>query len=212
MIPVENVLICLGIPLLLSLGFVRKDIRRFTGAMLAGMLISLLSAYISGFLAAAGNVDVENTAVFLSPIVEEIMKYLPLLLYLLIFKPKNENLLLGSVGIGIGFSTFENCCYFLSPGELGLAYVLIRGLAVGVMHLISAILLAMGLCLVRRIGILSVSGIAGVLSISVTLHAIYNLLVSEPGVPSAIAYMLPMAAALVTSILYKKVWHNRAFG
>jgi hypothetical protein len=43
--------------------------------------------------------------------------------------------------------------------------------------------------------VLSVAGVFGALSLSVTLHGLYNLLVSEPGISSYIGYILPAAAS-----------------
>ena len=39
--------------------------------------------------------------------------------------------------------------------------------------------------------------IAGVFSLSVTVHGLYNLLVSKPGVSSYIGYVMPMACAIL---------------
>ncbi len=207
MIHAENVLICIAVPLMLSLLFVRDDARRFVVALLLGMVTCLLSAYISGFINVIKNFGASDTAIFVSPVVEEAMKFIPLLLYLFLFEPKIDSLLLVSVGIGIGFSTFENSCYFLTTGEISLTFVLIRGMAVGVMHLISSLILALGLALIRRKNALSLPFVTGVLSLSVTLHALYNLLVSKPGLTSYIGYALPMLAAGVAYIFYNRFRH-----
>ncbi|MBO7353535.1 MAG: hypothetical protein J6U61_04665, partial [Lachnospiraceae bacterium] len=52
----------------------------------------------------------------------------------------------------------------------------------------------------RRLRVLTVAGVFGALSLSVTLHGIYNLLVSEPGISSYIGYCLPAAAAIALYI------------
>ena len=100
----------------------------------------------------------ENVSIFLSPIIEEIMKLLPVLFYLSLYEPKDAELLQAAVGIGAGFATFENCCYVLSNGAQNLSYVLIRGSAVGVMHLVSMVALAFGLHLLKRYKVFTFSG------------------------------------------------------
>ena len=50
MIYAENILICIAVPLLVSLLFIRGHARRFAAAFLIGMGVCLISAYISGFI------------------------------------------------------------------------------------------------------------------------------------------------------------------
>ncbi len=202
MIYAENILICIAVPLMLATLFVRGSVRRFTGSFLLGMLICLLSAYISGFLQAAFELG-EKAQIYIAPIVEEIMKFLPLLLYLLMFIPEEDAFFLAAIGLGTGFAIFENCCFILTFGAESLSYVLIRGLAVGVMHIVSIMMLAMGLLLIRRIKALSVPGVAGAFSLSVTFHGLYNLLVSEKGITSTIGYVLPVLTAAALWIPFK---------
>ncbi len=205
MIYAENILICIAVPLFISLFFVVGNARRLVASFLTGAGVCLLSAYISGFLQIVSGMSVGDTAVFLSPVVEETMKFLPLLFVLFIFMPEDGALFTNAIGIGAGFATFENCCYMLSSGAESLRYMLIRGLAVGVMHIISMLALAFGLVMVRRTGLLSLPGIVGAFSLSIIFHGLYNLLVSEPGVSSFIGYALPIVAAALLYIPYRSL-------
>ena len=205
MIYAENILVCIAIPLLLSLLFIRGSVRRFVASFLLGMGVCLLAAYISGFLNYASGMGAEDTAIFISPIVEEIMKYLPLLFFLYMFQPEDDSFTMIALGIGVGFATFENCCYILSSGAERLAYVLIRGMAVGVMHLVSILALAMGIVIARRYRALTFPGIVGALSLSATFHALYNLLVSEPGITTIIGYVIPLLTAMVLYHPYRRL-------
>ncbi|MBO5994716.1 MAG: PrsW family intramembrane metalloprotease, partial [Firmicutes bacterium] len=150
MIYAENILICISVPLLVALIFIGGNARHFTASFLIGMIVCLLSAYISGFLVLPSGMVDEEVAIFISPMVEEIMKLLPLLFYLLMFQPDDESIYLSALGIGAGFATFENCCYILTAGADKLIYVMIRGMAVGVMHIVSILALALVICLARR--------------------------------------------------------------
>lgn len=195
MIYAENILLCIAAPLLLSLFFLKKNVRRFVGCVLAGMGICLLAAYISGFVFQMMKLEESEISIYISPIVEEIMKMLPLLFVLFLFSPDDQGFMDAALGIGVGFATFENCCYILSSGAESLPYILIRGLAVGVMHIVSIEAVSMALLLSRRYRMLSIPGIAGALTCSMIFHALYNLLVSQPGISSTIGYILPTAAA-----------------
>ena len=102
-----------------------------------------------------------------------------------------------AVGIGAGFATFENCCILVSSDTQQLTYMLVRGSAVGVMHIVTLVALAKGFQLLKMHKAFSFAGIVGILSISVTLHGLYNLLVSKPGVSSYIGYAMPMFCVIL---------------
>lgn len=204
MIYAENILICIMIPLLISLLFIRGGARRFVVAFLSGMVVCLIAAYISGFAGLTFNMSPNDTAVFLSPVIEEIMKFLPVLFYLSFFEPDAGNLLLAATGIGAGFATFENCCYILTEGADSLPYIMVRGCAVGIMHIVSILAMTLGIVLVKKFRAFSFAGVVGSLSLSMLFHALYNLLVSEPGISSYIGYILPVVTAALLYLLYRR--------
>lgn len=197
MIFAENILICIAVPVLFSLLFVKGSTRLFLISFITGMVMCLLSGYIDGFISFASEMGQNDASIFISPIVEEIMKILPVLLILFLFVPEDETLLSCAIGIGVGFATFENCCYLLSFGAGSIAFILVRGLAVGVMHIISIVAEAVGLIIVRRFNALSFPSITGALALAMTFHALYNLLVSESGITLYIGYALPIVTALM---------------
>ena len=209
MIYAENILICIAVPLLVAIFFIRGSARRFALSFVIGMGICLLSAYISGFIELVSKMGAEDTSIYISPMVEEAMKLLPLLFYLYLFDPDLRGLFQTSIGIGAGFATFENCCQILTAGAGNLPFILVRGLAVGVMHVVSALFLAIGLMMVRRLRILSFSSIIGALSVSMTFHALYNLLVSQPGFTSYIGFAMPIVTAATLFIPYVRIWRPR---
>ena len=203
MIYSENILVCIAVPLLLTLFFVRGNARQFVLNFLLGMAACLLGAYVSGFLDVATSMGVEDTAVFISPVTEEIMKFLPLLFYFLMFEPQDDRLFHAALGIGAGFASYENVCSMVSSGAESLGFLLIRGLAVGVMHIVSVFAMMLGLVLARRFNAMRLASVVGALSLSMLFHGTYNLLVSEPGVTSAIGYALPLATAVILLFAYR---------
>ena len=74
MIYAENILLCIAIPLGISLLFAKDQVRRYVLSFILGMVICLLSAYISGFLSIVTGYGELKTSIFLSPIIEETMK------------------------------------------------------------------------------------------------------------------------------------------
>ena len=205
MIYSENILICMAIPLLLTLFFLRGDLRQFVLNFVFGMATCLLGAYVSGFVDVASGLGADDTAVFISPVVEEGMKFLPLLFYFLMFEPDDNGLFHAAIGIGAGFASFENVCSMISAGTESISFLLIRGLAVGVMHIVSVFALTLGLATARRFQALRLASVVGALSLSMLFHGIYNLLVSVPGVTSWIGYALPLVTALLLLFAYKRL-------
>ena len=205
MIYSENILVCMAVPLLLTLFFVRANARQFVLNFLLGMAACLLGAYVSGFLDVATGMGVEDTAVFISPVIEEIMKFLPLLFYFLMFDPTDDHLFHAAVGIGAGFASFENVCSMVSSGAESLGFLLIRGLAVGVMHIVSVFAMMLGLVIARRFKAMRLASVVSALSLSMLFHGTYNLLVSEPGVTSVIGYALPLTTAMILLFSYRKL-------
>ena len=198
MIYSENVLLCLSIPLLITVLFLRDMPRKVLEAFVLGMIICLMSGYISGFARIVSGMSAEDTAVYVSPIIEETVKLLPILFTMYIT----------AVAIGAGFATFENICYLLSSGNMSLTFVLIRGLAVGTMHVASTVILSSVIIVERRFNAVSLPSLTGALAMSSTLHALYNLLVSEPGISSGIGYVMPFITAM---ILYAVFQNNALF-
>ena len=85
---IENIFICMASPLLVAaLCMGRRQLRLFLFCF-AGMLMCLLSAYINTFLAAVCQADALAATVEIAPVVEEGMKLLPLVFYLLVFEPE----------------------------------------------------------------------------------------------------------------------------
>ncbi|MBO4497205.1 MAG: PrsW family intramembrane metalloprotease [Lachnospiraceae bacterium] len=206
----ENILVCIAIPLLIALIFTQRNTRRFIGSFVMGMVICLLSAYISGFLRQITETPAEDMAIYFSPIIEEIMKILPLGFYLFVFEADNSKLITVCLGLGLGFASFENSCYLMSFGAPELTFVIIRGLAVGVMHVVCALMLVMGIILQKRLFTLSFPGIVGALSLSTAFHGFYNLLVSEPGISTYIGYTMPIISAVALYFPYRTLKRQEA--
>ncbi len=200
MVYAENVLICIAVPLVIALMFLRGGGRKFVITFLLGMVACLLAAYMSGFTQVIFELSNEETSVFISPITEEIMKLLPILFYIYVIETKGEEIMFVAVGIGAGFATFENACHILTSGSHNLYYILIRGAAVGVMHLVTMVVLSMALDLLREYRTFSLVGILGALSLAMTVHALYNLLVSKDGLSSYIGYAFPLVLAFLFRI------------
>lgn len=192
MTSIENTYICLAAPLLLAILCVRRNWRRTLTFLLAGMTVCLLSAYISSFAAAALNVDLATASYEVTPAVEEAMKFLPVLFYLLVFEPGKGPAMSGSVMVAVGFATFENVCFLTSYGTSELLKLMIRGFGTGAMHVVCGMMVSLGLFLLWDRAWLRIVGTLGILCGTITFHAIFNMYVNQTGVVFWIGSAVPL--------------------
>lgn len=200
---IENIFLCLAIPLILSLFFRKGSECRFTLFTVLGMLVCLLSAYVSSFFMGCYGADTTVTAIEITPVCEEVMKLLPLLFYLLIFEPEPEKLPATAIAIAVGFATFENVCYLAEHGAEDFSFLLIRGVSAGALHILCGIVCGYGISYVFPRRYLALTGTVGILGFCTGFHAIYNLLVTAEGAWRMAGYLFPSTLILLLFIAGK---------
>ena len=206
---IENVYICLAAPVLVAALTAHRRGRRLIAFILAGMTSCLLSSYISTFLAAVNGADALVASLTISPLVEEIMKFLPFLFYLAVFEPKKNEIADPVLMIAVGFATFENVCYLTQNGAASLSQLVIRGFATGAMHVVCGAIIAFAILLMWDSVWLRLVGTLGIMTVSVTYHGIYNILVSQTGVAAVFGCVIPLLTALVVLTLQNTVFRKK---
>lgn len=198
---IENIFVCLALPLILSLLFTRGRARSFPLFVVAGMSVCLLSAYVSSFFMGYCEADARVAVIEITPVCEEILKLLPLLFYLLIFEPKPRELPGAALAIAVGFATFENVCYLTENGAEDLAFLLIRGISAGALHILCGVLSGYGIAYVFRRRWLALTGTVGILGACIGFHGIYNLLITAQGVWKTAGYLFPSVLLVCLLVL-----------
>ena len=201
---IENVYICLAAPLFLATLFLRREGRRSLLFVLSGMTACLLSAYVSSFFAGVTGVDLIAASHEISPAVEEIMKFLPLLFFLLVFEPDKKLATAGALLIAVGFATFENVCFLTSYGTSQLLRLVIRGFGTGAMHVVCGMIIALGLFYLWDKVWLRVVGAFAFLCFTITFHAVFNIFVNQSGAIFWIGTAIPLTLILVYAIFFRK--------
>ena len=202
---IENIFLCMASPLLVAaLCMGRRQLRLFL-LSIAGMGVCLLSAYINTFLAAVYQADALAATVEIAPVVEEVMKLLPLLFYLLIFEPKTEQIKISAVITALSFATFENICYLIQNGAGHFSFIFFRGIGTGAMHVICGAIVGGGLAYVWQRTWLKIAGTCGLLGAAITLHAIYNLLIAYGGAVQYTAYLLPVVILAAGKLIARRL-------
>lgn len=201
---IENVFVCLAIPLLIAVLCLRNKSRRMMLFLLSGTASCLLSSYISTFLAAAQGATMLEASLEISPLVEEILKLFPVLFYILVFEPEMRDAGDACLMTAIGFATFENVCFLMQNGAESLLLLAIRGAGTGVMHVVCAYIIAAGLVKLWNKEWLRMAGTIAFVALTVTYHGIYNILVSQTGTAAVTGYLIPMISVCIGLALRRR--------
>ncbi len=188
---IENIYVCLAAPLLVAVLCTSDNRWRTPLFLLVGMTVCLLSSYISTFFALATAADTAAASVEIAPLVEETMKLLPVLFYLLVFEPGKKKAAEAVLMVAIGFATFENVCFLLQDGAASILHLLIRGFGTGAMHVLCGVFVSVGLLYLWDKLWLQVAGTFGLLATASVFHAVYNILVLQTGPAAVVGYLIP---------------------
>ncbi|NLA53789.1 MAG: PrsW family intramembrane metalloprotease [Clostridiales bacterium] len=167
-----------------------------------GMVAFALSLVVNNLARAGGAVTPGELSLTWAPIIEEFFKALPLV-YFLIRKQKTAYPLFSfALAAGIGFSIQENYTYLLSQAALASSltfYVILRSITTCLMHGMATGLLGFGLTLIREFRVLKLPLLFGLFSLSVILHALFNLYIASGArlIGMLMPILLYMASALV---------------
>ena len=200
---VESIFICLVGPMLIAVLCTRGRVRHVISFLIAGMTASLLSSYISSFIAAVQGADLNSAALEISPLVEECVKLIPVLFYLIVISQEHSNIADSCMMTAIGFATFENVCFLMQKGANDLVFLLARGFGTGAMHVVCASIVAMGLLRVWKSEWLRVAGTVALLAVAITFHGIFNILVSQTGIPAYVGFLIPLITAIFSLLLQR---------
>ncbi len=201
---IENVFICLAAPLIVAVLCTAGPRRRSLLFILSGMVTCLISAYINSFLALILGADARAASVEIAPVVEEIMKLLPVLFYLLVFEPRGSAVAGEALMVAVGFATLENACYLIVNGAEEALRLLIRGFSTGAMHVACGAITTIGMARLWERLSLRVAGTLGALCLSITWHGIFNILVDQAGAAAVVGYALPILTGLGTVLLRRR--------
>ena len=202
---VENIFVLVAAPLVACLFCVRGKPRVVIACLLVGMTACLASAYVSSFLAQMVGLDEVRAAVEIAPSVEEAAKFLPLLFYLVVLEPDDEDVDLAFIVVAVGFATMESAFYL---GEAGLSdpfALLLRGISTAVMHVACGVVVGFGLVRAWKYLWLRAAGTFGLLCLASAYHGLFNVLVAA-GDPARIAVVvLPLATvAALLAVRYRR--------
>ncbi len=201
---IENTYVCLAAPLLLAILCLRREGRRALIFLLGGMTACLCSAYVSAFISGATGTGLTAASHEISPVVEEMIKSLPVLFYILVFEARPKQVISATLLVSVGFATFENVCFLTSYGTANLLRLLIRGFGTGAMHVVCGMAVAMGLYFLwDRVWLRAVGSFA-LLCFVIQFHAVFNILVNQTGPVFWVGSAIPLTLVLVYLIFFHR--------
>lgn len=178
-------------PLFMMMLLVEKKARLPIVFVLIGIFVSLFASEVNGALIKVMNISHYDATITLAPVTEELLKAFPILIFALIFSDKKEKLFTASMAVGIGFAIFENAYYLIMNYEtVSFVSGLIRGFGTGLMHGLCTLFVGFGISFIRKRRKLFAVGTFALLSVAITYHAIFNMLIQS--VYPILGVMLPI--------------------
>lgn len=163
----------------------------FLAYVLVGLMICLLSAEVNGLLLGFCGGDKHYVTTNIAPIVEEILKALPVLYYAWLFSDDWDTLLAIAFADGLGFAMLENLIILTQHIEsVSILWALSRGVGAALMHSACTTCVGMGISIIRKRRKLFYCGTCSLLIAAIVFHAIFNLLVQSSF--RLLAFVLPV--------------------
>ena len=111
------ILICFAVPLLLLMTLLDRHSRLLVGFMLLGMLVAVSSYEINSTAQFLLGMSGREISVKVAPVVEELLKALPVLFYAALVCDDRRQLLPLGMSVGIGFALLENAYLLITYAE-----------------------------------------------------------------------------------------------
>ena len=197
--------LCIALPMIPVVFAMRdKYSQRFLAFVIAGLTVCLFSAEVNTLLVNFFKMDELAYSTTISPINEEILKAIPLILFTILFAEKKDEVLPLAFAIGIGFSILESINVYCNNMEtLTVSWALIRGIGAALMHSACTAMIAFGISYVFNYKKSFLQGIIGLFASAILYHATFNAFVQSKY--SIIALLMPLLLFIpINYIEYKK--------
>ncbi len=188
-------------PLLLTLPLMKGASRRVMLYIIIGICVSLFVSEINGRILDSLNNQMLFVTTTITPVTEEIVKALPVLLYAFLFSDDREKLLPLAFATGIGFALFENTVILIqSIDNVSIIWAIIRGFSTALMHGICTATVGYGMGYVRKKKKLFISGTFALLALAIIYHGLFNMLVQSKNL-QYVGFFMP-AVTYIPLIIY----------
>ena len=188
--------ICVTAPICSLLLVTERKVRRSVLFLLIGMLCCLFVSELNGLLSKSIGNDMFYFTTTITPITEELVKSIPIIIFAVAFSDRFEELMMYAFFVGIGFAVLENLVLLTrNVGNVTLFWAVIRGFASGLMHGICTGMVGICIAFVRKKKKLRYGGLFATFILAMVYHSVFNALVqSSTVVINYIGFALPISA------------------
>lgn len=195
--------VCFSVPLLLMLPVLRGRSRWLVAALLVGSYLAVCAGALNTMLQQALSTSCLELSLSIAPVVEELLKALPVLAYALLKSDRRADVLAVAFSTGIGFAITENAYLMMSLGaDATVGWAFVRGISASLMHGLCTLMVGIGFTFVRTQRKLFFTGTFGLLAAAITYHAAFNLLVSANAPWDAAGLALPLATYAIGFVVW----------
>ena len=197
--------LCIALPMLPVVFAMRdKYSQRFLAFIIVGLTICLFSAEVNTLLVNFFKMDELAYSTTISPINEEILKAIPLIVFTVLFAEDKDEILPLAFAIGIGFSILESINVYCNNMEtLTISWAFIRGIGAALMHSACTAMIAIGISYVFNYKKSFIQGIIGLFGSAILYHATFNAFVQSKY--SIVALIMPLLLFIpINYIEFKK--------
>lgn len=205
------VFICFALPFVLGIPIVKKRTRLVLLFTFIGMCCCLFISEINGLLNKAINQDLYYFTTNITPLTEELIKALPILLFALFISSERQTLLTIAFMTGLGFALMENSTILvetvIQKGSVDILWALIRTLGAGLLHSLCTTAVGVGISFIRDQKKIFLCGSFALLSMAIVYHSVYNSLIQ-----SDLKYLgaaMPMITYLVVIVILVIVYEKK---
>ena len=194
------IFICIFVPIMFMAFIVHPKAKPIVIFMMSGIMICLITSEINAIFRDMLGRDLFYITTSVTPLVEEIFKMIPILIYAFAYDEKNEKLMAAAFAVGVGFAMYENLIILVGNVEsVSISWALMRGFASSLLHSICTCFIALSIIYFysgspnRRK--LLLPGIFCFGTISVTFHATFNVFMQSDRM--LIGLCMPIAAYII---------------
>ena len=188
-------MICMVVPLLLLMTMLDNKSQLLLGFVLCGMMLAVCAYEVNSLVCYLFQLSGLELSIKAAPIIEEILKALPVLFYAALVSDERKQVLQLAMAVGIGFAILENAFLLITYVDaVNIGWAIVRGVSTSLSHGICTLIVGCGIIFVRKQKKLFYTGTFALLAAAMTLHAIFNLLIQSPYDYVALALPLIMYA------------------
>ena len=172
------------------LALLEKKSRLLIFYVATGMVTCIISAEINTFLKESLSLTVTYFVTNISPVTEEIIKLVPVLIHAMFVSRKRDELIGVSIAVGVGFSVLENIVYITADAKALLADAVLRGFTGGLGHGLFTLISGYGLSFAGSKKRYFLPGTVALINTSAVMHSVHNTLVMKNHYISALAILV----------------------